>query len=258
MFNVKRIAGLALPVSLLLLAGCFGGQSKPFARSVDLERSSDSILENLVLKKDVFLIRGIQKRVLYGAEQYVDTTSTSKFGKEDQVADVGCAVSGLTDVLPDIRLVATQDFWQEFGAGKNELALASLFDKVDAATSKGLQLDYLVVVYNQRLNLEYQFMEGLVEGFVKDKDREDAASVTIDVGNRTILGATEVSFHHLRMAGHAVGIIPLGRFEYPENDLCHLVGMRAGEAILASTNQTKKPRVAVVAGEWARAEVRYR
>lgn len=230
------------------LGGCVRGV-QPTLHELDLEKSDNSRIRNLVLTQRVVVERGKKKVKIYSSEKTTEVASTSKFGKEHEIANVDCIVTGLQDVLSHVSLISSSAFWETVGKDTDTLHLTSLFDEPHSLAIKQLDLDFLVVAYHQRIDVESFFMEAYVEGGVTDEDRENAAAVIVDVKNERVVGAIEVGGTHLKILAHVVIVIPLWTFSYPEEDLCRMAGRISAEEISKNFPRHKAPTIAVVAAK---------
>jgi TPR repeat protein len=230
----------------------------PEVAKLDLSISEGSLIRHIILTKRVVLDRGKEKVGFYFSEKSADVTATSKFGLEHEIANVECIISGLHDALTNSKIISTTQFWETIARDKDILSLSSLFDERYLSATKSLNLDYLVVAYNQRINMESHFMEGIVSGGYYVTEREVAAVITVDMKNMREVDATEVNAEYFKAIGHVVAIIPIANFSYPDEDPCLVAGRYAAEAILRSQTKNEMLRVAVVAGDWKSAVQDYK
>jgi hypothetical protein len=232
-----------------MLCVCFGCAVQPEVHELDVEIMDDLRIENLVLTKRVFLERGKEKSGFYTKEDTVDVIATSKFGKGHDIANLDCIIAGLHDGLEGSSIFSPSEFWKTVGNDKEMLKLAEIFDERYSPALQRLAVDYMVIAYHQRIDLESFFMEAYVAGGVRDLDREVAAALIVDMQSKRVIDAFEVEAYHHKVVGHTLVIIPLARFEYPEEDPCKVAGRRAAEAIARSLTATRAPRIAVVAAK---------
>jgi len=206
-------------------------------------------MNNIVLARQVVLESGKKKKSILLSEKTVDVTATSNFGKEHDIANFDCIVAGLRVVRQDPIIIPPSMFWETVGRDKDTLNLTSLFDEPYSRVVKILDLDYMVIAYHQLFDDESVFMEHYAAGLIGDKNRDNAAAVTIDMKNKRVIDAIDVDAENVILVGHTVVIIPFAIIRYPEENPCQLAGRRAAEAISRSLTTNKKPRVVVVAAQ---------
>jgi hypothetical protein len=217
--------------------------------NLESEKSDTSRMNNIVLSKRVVLDRGKEKKGFFLSEKTVDVTATSNFGKEHDIANVDCIIAGLRAALKNSTIISTGAFWESVGRDKETLNLTSLFDERYSHIARMLELDFVVVAYHQRFDMESAFMEYYVEGIIVNNDREVAATLTVDLKDRRVIDATKVDGQYWRGAGHVLFVIPFAIITYPEEKPCQMAGKRAAEAISRSLTTNKISRIAVVAAE---------
>ena len=127
--------------------------------------------------------------------------------------------------------------------------LAALLDAQQAPAVETLELDFLVLAYHQRIDLESFFMEAIVEGGYSNIDLEVAAAVTVDMQNRRMIDAIQVEARHEKYLGHAVVVIPLVGSVHPDEDPCLIAGRHAAAAIPRPPAGDRPLRIAVVASQ---------
>ncbi|NNJ93565.1 MAG: hypothetical protein HKP57_02360 [Halobacteria archaeon] len=231
-----------------MLCGCTN-KAPLTIHDLDHEQSDASRINNLILTKRVVLERGIEKVERYTSVTSKDVTATSRFGRENEIANVECIVTGMREVIEDPAIISTDVFWKSVGNTIDTMSLGLLLEDRYMQIINALGIDYLVISYHQQIDVESSFVEGIAEGFYGDTDREVASTVTLDMNNKRVIDAFEVNAMHDLGVGHAVFIIPLVFSIKPGEDLCHLAGRQAAEAIPSPLNEMPKPVIAVVAAK---------
>jgi hypothetical protein len=232
----------------ILLCGCTN--TAPLTiHDLDLEQSDSSRINSLILTKRVVLERGIEKVERYASVTSKEVTATSRFGKEDEIANVECIVTGMREVIESPTIIPTYEFWKSVGSTIDTLNLELLLEEHYLHIINSLGIDYLVLAYHQQIDVESFFLEAIAEGGYTNTDREVASTVTIDMKNKRVIDAFEVKALHNLIVGHAVFVIPLVASVKPDEDLCHLAGRQAAEAIPLSLSAMPKPIIAVVAAK---------
>ena len=140
----------------------------------------------------VVLERRQEKVGRYASEKSVERVSTSRFDKEHDIASLECFITGLRDVLPDLNITSTGTFWDRVGKQTDTLHLMALFDAEHASAVETLELDFLVLAYHQRIDLESFFMEAIAEGGYSNIDLEVAAAATVDMEKRRMIDAIQI------------------------------------------------------------------
>lgn len=249
-YPLKLITRLPLIIFIsLMICGCFGGAEKPTVHDINPEEYDASRMNNIVLSRKVVLESGKEKKGFFLSEKTVDVTATSNFGKENDIANIDCIVAGLRNVLQDPVIIPPTKFWETVGKNKDTLNLTSLFDERYSHVVKILEIDYMVVAYHQLFDEESVFMEWYAAGLIGDKNRDNAAAVTIDMKNKLVIDAIDVDAENVKAVGHTVFIIPFAIIRYPEESPCQLAGRHAAEAISRSLTTNKEPRIVVVAAQ---------
>ena len=231
-----------------MLCGCISGV-QPTVHDLDSEESDASRINNVVLTRRVALDHGTKIITNYSSERTVDVTATSSFGKEHEIANVDCIVSGLRNALKDPIIISPVEFWKTVGADKDTINLTSLFDESYSYVAKVLDLDFIVAAYHQNFDVQSGFIEYIVEGAIAEVNQDIAAAITVDMKNKRVIDTIEVDAEHRRLVGHIIFVIPFAVITYPEENPCLMVGRHAAEAISRSLATTKAPRIAVVAAK---------
>ncbi len=231
----------------LVPGGCFTRTVRPTVQSLDLEQANPGRINDLVMTQRVVLERRQEKVGRYASEKSVERVSTSRFGKEHDIASLECFITGLRDVLPDLNITSTGTFWDRVGKQTDTLHLMALFDAEHASAVETLELDFLVLAYHQRIDLESFFMEAIAEGGYSNIDLEVAAAATVDMEKRRMIDAIQIEARHETHMGHAVAVIPLGARVRPDEDPCLIAGRHAAAALSGPVSGDRPLRIAVVA-----------
>lgn len=232
----------------MILCSCVAGV-KPEVRTRDLKEIDTSLVEDIVLTKRVALERTNKTQQLQGFEEkVVDEVATSRFGKEHKIANVGCIVAGIKDVLKSPSIISATEFWEAIGGDLEMLELASLFEAQYSQAVNLLDMDYMVISYHQRFDVSSHFVENIIEGGYADEDKEVVSAITIDMKSKRIVGVIEIDATHKTIVGH-ITPIPFAFFTYPDEDPCKMAGRLAAETISRSITKNITPRIGVVAAK---------
>lgn len=235
----------------LMHCGCISGVH-PSVQEMDLseEEKTTFLVNHTVISRKVKLERGVAHKEIFISDKYVDVPATSSFGKEGEIANVDCIVSGIREVSEDLVVIYPVEFWKHVGERINKLELSELLTDHYTYIKTALALDYVVIAKHQKFDLATAAMEFLAEGLYTNKSKEVAEALTVDMKSGRVVDSIEVSYQSSLLIGHAVFVIPLVGVNYAIEAPCQLAGRHAAEVILRSQSEHRKPRVAVVAGYW--------
>jgi len=243
-FRFKSLLAITLIASLL--TGCVSRAIDPEITDVNLSKSQILPLEKIVLTKFVTLEYVDEVKGSYYSEKRVKSPSVSKFGKEHELANIDCIAKGVKDLFKKENIIKPNEFWETIGRNKDELKLSSL---LELPIEDKYGLDYLLIAYHQRIDIESYAMEAIVEGGFRDVDREIVAVVIVDINKSRVLNAIEVKARHEKIMAHVIFVIPFGANIYPSKDPCYTAGIKAARIISQHLTANKSPLIAIVAAK---------
>jgi len=204
-------------------------------------------IDNITITKRVVLAQE-ERRINYYSmvDKTSEVTTRSKFGDENDVADLKCIVDGIHSVLRSIQIITPAEFWGGLGNDKEVISLGELFEQPYSDALNPLDLDYVVAANNQLVDAENSFVEVLVAGGYSDDDLETSSAVVVDMKAKRIVDAVEVKGWHKKTLLHVYFVIPLATIEHPAEEPCQMTGRQVAEAMSQSLTTKNILRIAVV------------
>jgi hypothetical protein len=246
MISVLRI--FCITCITLLLCGCFRFPEPIHVEESVLADAQTTKFNDIVLSKRVFVERGSEKATYYFGEIANDVTATSNFGEEHEIANLDCIATGIHQTLETSSIVPTDKFWDAIGKNYETLNFIALFDKNYLSKLDGLDADYLIVSHHQRMRIRTLFIEIGVKGAAGRVYEEKASALIVDIKQRRIVDAIQVNSTHSTAVAHLL-FIPHYHETYPEGDPCEVIGQRAAESIVQSSELDRAPRIIIVAAQ---------
>lgn len=237
---------LLVCLCLTPIIGCVG---RVIPDTRNLRFYEDSTLPNLAIARRVVPQVGREVRTFYKKSESVPVVSESRFGDPDEEPDLGCIYAGLREALPDIDIIPTTIFWEQFEAAQNVIGLPDLFAAPQSERLQSFQADVLVIAYHARIDLEFEMSETLWRGLYADKDKETAAIVVVDIDRKAIIHGSRITFEDIDLFAHNVFIIPLWAFSLAPSDICNTVARQAGSVISLTMPGRKIRALVVIAAE---------
>lgn len=226
----SKLLALGAPTLVLALSGC-AHSVDPRHASVDVVSVDFAAISELVLTRRVIGVESTARTNTYGVEGEQKSISDSRFGGVGQIADPTCITDGITRTFPAARIIPTATFWTLTAPERDAITLGEALRQETGRrlTENGVQV--LIAAYHRRVDLESAFVEGIVAGGAKDRDRETAAVAVFDVGREKVLSIERLEYEDETSIAHIFVVIPLGAFTTVTTQPCEGVGARAGEAL---------------------------
>jgi hypothetical protein len=243
---MKDQIGVALVVlAVLSIAGCVDIRD-PETMTLEVSEASFSELPEITLVRRVIPRETTKKVGFFADPSETKEVTSSKFGAPNEIANLNCVIDGMRDSFPDVEIVPTETFWSHVAGLKEEMTLSKILSPPSSNKWQELHIDFLVAAYHEIADLEMFVYEAFAGGLYHDIDRETAATVVIDLPNRTVLNGSKAVFEDDDGVGHFSFVIPLVFVDIASSDPCKMVGQASGAAISSATLKPS-PRVVVVA-----------
>jgi hypothetical protein len=245
----SRLHWLLLCIFLIPITGCFVARATPDTWNLEIQNETPPPLPNLSLVRRVVPEVGTKSYTgwSFRTNNAVPVESESRFGDQDEEADLSCVYAGLKEASPDIDIIPTTTFWEQIAARDDAIELPELFVIPQSNRLQEFQADVMVIAYHSQIDLETVNMFAFIEAFFKHADKETAAIIVIDLRRQAIIHGSKISFEDAD--GFGWMIIPIGRLTLDPPDICNTVGRQAGAAIAEAMPGRKVRALVVVAGE---------
>jgi len=230
---------------LITINGCFY-KAEPDTGHL---RFYENTLPDITLTRRVVPEVGYAKREIYGKLNTVRVESKSRFGGPDEEPDLSCIHTGMREALPSIKIIPTNNFWEQIDASQNTVELTELFATPQSEWLRMLQADVLVIAYHSRIDLSYVMMEGVFEGIYDDTDRETASIVVVDLNRKMIIHGSSISFEDHDSFAHVFWIVPMIMSSREPFDICNKVAHQAGTTIVEAMPDRAIRALVVVAAK---------